>query len=164
MKKLFKQNATSSRFDHFIAKYNIPKEYLFVNRKMVTRALLIGIAIGLIPMPFQMFLVLGMIFFLKFNVPIALLMVWLSNPLTMPFMYYAEYTTGVYLLGMEHLVVEPSLEWFENNFSHIFIPLYVGTLFYMLTLSPLVYYVVDWLWIRSVRKERKRGQKKTTPF
>ena len=94
----------------------------------------------------------------------ALLMVWLSNPLTMPFMYYAEYMTGVYLLGMEHLVVEPSLEWFENNFSHIFIPLYVGTLFYMLTLSPLVYYVVDWLWIRSVRKEREKGQKKTTPF
>ena len=88
-------------------------------------------------------------------------MVWLSNPLTMPFMYYAEYTTGVYLLGMEHLVVEPSLEWFENNFSHIFIPLYVGTLFYMLTLSPLVYAIVNWLWIRSVRKERKRGQKTT---
>jgi len=160
VKKLFKKNATSSKFDHFIEKYNIPKEYLFVNRKMVTRALLIGIAIGLIPMPFQMFLVLGMIFFFKFNVPIALLMVWLSNPLTMPFMYYAEYMTGVYLLGMDHLVVELSLQWFENHFADIFIPLYAGTLFYIFTLSPLVYYIVDWLWIRSVLKERNSMQKK----
>jgi len=36
-------------------------------------------------------------------------MVWLSNPLTMPFMYYVEYTTGAYLLGMEKLGVELSL-------------------------------------------------------
>lgn len=87
-------------------------------------------------------------------------MVWLSNPLTMPFMYYVEYTTGVYLLGMEHLVVEPSLEWFENNFSHIFIPLYVGTLFYMLTLSPLVYAMSIGFGFALFAKERKRGQKK----
>ena len=159
MKKIFKRNATSGKFDPFIQKYNIPKEYLFINRKMVTRAVLIGIAIGLIPMPFQMLLVVGMIFFVKFNVPIALLMVWLSNPLTMPFMYYVEYVTGVYLLGMDGLVVELSLEWFETNFARIFIPLYVGTLFYMLTLAPLVYALVNWLWIRSVRKERSLTQK-----
>jgi len=160
MKKLFKQSATSSKFDHFIAKYKIPKEYLFINRKMVTRALCVGICIGLIPMPFQMLLVLGMIFFFKFNVPIALAMVWLSNPLTMPFMYYVEYTTGAYILGMEKLGVELSLAWFENNFSRIFIPLYVGTLFYALTLAPLVYVSVNWLWIRSVRKERRLSQKR----
>jgi len=160
MKKLFKQSATSSKFDHFIAKYKIRKEYLFINRKMVTRALFVGICIGLIPMPFQMLLVLGMIFFFKFNVPIALAMVWLSNPLTMPFMYYVEYTTGAYILGMEKLSVELSLTWFENNFSRIFIPLYVGTLFYALTLAPLVYVSVNWLWIRSVRKERRLSQKR----
>jgi len=160
VKKIFKRNSTSGKFDSFIQKYNIPKEYLFVNRKMVTRALLVGIAIGLIPMPFQMVLVVGMIFFFKFNVPIALLMVWLSNPLTMPFMYYIEYVTGVYLLGMEGLAVELSLEWFENNFSRIFIPLYAGTLFYILTLAPLVSCVVNGLWIRSVRKERSATLRK----
>ena len=159
MKKLFKQSASSSKFDYFIEKYKIPKEYLFINRKMVTRALCVGICIGLIPMPFQMLLVLGMIFFFKFNVPIALAMVWLSNPLSMPFMYYVEYTTGAYLLGMEKLGVELSLTWFENNFSRIFIPLYVGTLFYALILAPLIYVSVNWLWTRSVRKERHLTQK-----
>jgi len=63
------------------------------------------------------------------------------------------------LLGMEGYAVELSLEWFENNFSSIFIPLYVGTVFYMLSLSPLVYTIVNWLWIRSVRKERLKRVK-----
>lgn len=127
---------------------------------MVTRALFIGIFIGLIPMPFQMVAVMGMMFFLKFNVPIALSMVWLSNPLTMPFMYYVEYVTGSYILGIEHEPVELSLAWFENHFSSIFLPLYVGTLFYASTLAPLVYFCVDWLWIHSVRKERKKSEEK----
>lgn len=158
MKDIFKQSLASGKFDNFISKYNIRKEYIFINRKMVTRALLIGVSIGLIPMPFQMVLVVGMIFFLKFNVPIALLILWFSNPLTMPFIYYAQYTTGVYLLDMDKLVVELSLEWFENNFSNIFIPLYVGTLFYMLTLAPLVYFIIDFLWIRSVRTKHNLKQ------
>ncbi len=160
MRKVFKRTLTSSKFDSFLEKYSISKEYLFINRKMVTRALFIGVFIGVIPMPFQMFLVLGMIFFMKFNVPIALSMVWLSNPLTMPFMYYIEYMTGSYILGMEHASVTLSLEWFEKHFTRIMLPLYVGTLFYAVSLAPLVYYVVDRLWIYSVRKERKKSQEK----
>jgi uncharacterized protein len=160
MKQLFKNSAMSNRFDALIQKYNISREYLLINRKMVTRGLFIGVFIGLIPMPFQMVVVVGMMFFLKFNVPIALSMVWLSNPLTMPFMYYVEYITGSYILGMEHEPVELSLAWFENHFSSIFLPLYVGTLFYAVTLAPLVYFIVDRLWIYSVRKERKKTQVK----
>lgn len=63
MRKVFKRTLTSSKFDSFLEKYSISKEYLFINRKMVTRALFIGVFIGVIPMPFQMFLVLGMYFF-----------------------------------------------------------------------------------------------------
>jgi hypothetical protein len=158
VRKVFKKKQTrqNSKIDKFIDKYNIPREYLSTNRKSVSTALFIGVFIGLIPMPFQMLLVLAMIPFFKFNVPLALSTVWLSNPLTMPFMYYIEYETGVFLLGLEPLNVELSLEWFEKNLSQIFIPLYVGTLFYALTLAPSIYYLVNWLWIHSVKTEQKK--------
>lgn len=162
MRKIFKTHATSQRFEQFIQKYHIQREYLFINRKMVTRALFIGIFIALIPMPFQMAAVVGMIFFVKFNVPLALLMVWLSNPLTMPFMYYIEYITGCYLLGIEPQSVVFSLEWFESHFSKIFLPLYVGTLFYATIIAPLLYFSVDRLWIYSVRQERKKSRFKSS--
>lgn len=148
-----------SKLAAFIEKYKIPREYLCVNRRSITRGLAIGVFFGLIPMPFQMLAVLALTPFIKFNVPIAISMVWLSNPLTMPFMYYIEYETGIFLLGLDTLNVEMTIEWFQNNLNAIFIPLYTGTLFYCVTISPLVYYVVNWLWIHSVHQEN-RGRKR----
>lgn len=151
-----KKKQESSKLDNFIQKYKIPREYLSTNRKSVTTALFLGIFIGLIPMPFQMLLVVAMIPFFKFNVPLALSMVWLSNPITMPFMYFVEYKTGVFLLGLEPLSVELTLEWFDMHLKEIFIPLYTGTLFYCVTLSPFIAFSVNWLWIHSVKQEKRR--------
>jgi uncharacterized protein (DUF2062 family) len=82
-------------------------------------------------------------------------MVWLSNPLTMPFMYYMEYQTGNFLLGREELAnIEPSLDWFSDNWDKIIYPLYVGTIPYSLLLSSSIYYIINLLWISSVKKER----------
>lgn len=156
VRKVFKKKKQeSTKLDSFIKKYNIPREHLSVNRKAVTRALLIGIFFGFIPMPFQMLAVIFIGIFVTFNVPLAISMVWLSNPITMPFMYYMEYLTGSFILNDPLLSVEMSLEWFQNNLGQIFIPLYVGTLFYALSVSISTYYLVNWLWIHSVRSEKK---------
>ena len=165
IRKVFKKNKKQSKIDKFIQKYNIPREYLSINRKAITKGLAIGIFWGFIPMPFQMLAVLAMTPFLKFNVPIAISMVWLSNPITMPFMYYMEYRAGAFILGKPHLHVELTVQWFQNNLGNIFIPLYTGTMLYAIIVSVAVYYGVNWLWIHSVKKEkrhakRKRNQKK----
>lgn len=156
VRKVFRKDTSKkSKIDHFIKKYNIPREHLSVNRKAVTRGLLIGIFIGFIPMPFQMLVVIFMGIFVIFNVPLAISMVWLSNPFTMPFMYYLEYVTGNFILGRPLLQVELTMQWFHQNIDKIFLPLYVGTLFYSVTVSLSVYYIVNWLWIHSVRSEKK---------
>lgn len=161
IRRVFKKKNKKNKLDKFIKKYHIPREYLSVNRKAVTRGLLVGIFWGFIPMPFQMLAVLAMTPFFRFNVPIAISMVWLSNPVTMPFMYYMEYLTGALLLGKSHLHVELTLEWFQNNMGNIFIPLYTGTLVYAILVSTGVYYGVNWLWIHSVRKEKRHAKRKT---
>ncbi len=160
IRKVFKKNKKKSKIDKFIKKYNIPREFLSVNRKAITRGLLIGIFWGFIPMPFQMLAVLAMTPFLRFNVPIAISMVWLSNPVTMPFMYYMEYHTGAFFLGKPHLHVELTMEWFQHNMANIFIPLYAGTLIYAILVSVGVYYGVNWLWIHSVKKEKRHAKRK----
>ncbi len=156
IRKVFKKRRQNGKIEAFIKKYNIPREFLSVNRKSVTKALLVGIFIAFIPMPFQMLAVLAVSPFVRFNIPVAISMVWLSNPFTMPPMYYMEYLTGNWLLGMEPLHdVEMSMEWFQSHLEDIFVPLYVGTLFYSVTVSTAVYFLVNWLWIRSVNKERR---------
>ncbi len=156
IRKVFKKRRQNGKIEAFIKKYNIPREFLSVNRKSVTKALLVGIFIAFIPMPFQMLAVLAVSPFIRFNIPVAISMVWLSNPFTMPPMYYMEYLTGNWLLGMEPLHdVEMSMEWFQSHLEDIFVPLYVGTLFYSVTVSTAVYFLVNWLWVRSVNKERR---------
>lgn len=160
IRKTFKNLSAHEKLKAFTDKYKIPIEYLSANRKMVSRAVFIGLFIAFIPMPMQMLAVVAFIPFTRFNVPIALAMCWLSNPFTMPAMYYVEYLTGSFLLGIETTPVEMTLEWFSQNLSNIFIPLYVGTAFYSISVSSLAYYLVNHLWRSSVRKDkdsRKNG-------
>lgn len=154
IRKTFKNLNTNEKLKTFIQKYNLPLEYLSANRKMVSRAVFIGLFIAFIPMPMQMLAVVAFIPFTRFNVPIALAMCWLSNPFTMPFMYYAEYLTGSFFLGMETTDVELTVEWFTQNIGNIFIPLYAGTAFYSISVSSLAYYLVNHLWRSSVRKDK----------
>jgi len=160
IRKFFRKKANSKgRIDTFLDKYNLP--YFNINRKMITRGVGIGLFWAFIPMPMQMLAVMALTPFFRFNVPIAIVMVWLSNPLTMPPMYYMEYLTGNFLLGREGIAdIEPTLAWFTANMSDIFVPLYVGTAFYSIVVSSFVYVLLNWLWVRSVREEKCEKEKR----
>ena len=162
IRKFFRKKASGKgKLDAFLDKYKLPRTYFNINRKMITRGVFIGLFWGFIPMPFQMVAVVAMTPFIRFNVPIAIAMVWLSNPFTMPFMYYMEYLTGNFMLGYEGVKdIELTLEWFSNNMQDIFVPLYVGTAFYSLIVSGLIYFGLNWLWIHSVNSEQSDKKKK----
>ncbi|WP_324171137.1 DUF2062 domain-containing protein [Sulfurimonas sp.] len=163
VRKNLKKISKSEKLKKFIKKYKVPPEYLSTNRKMVSKAVFIGLFIAFIPMPMQMVLVLAMMPFFKFNVPIALAMCWLSNPFTMPPMYYIEYLTGSYILGSEALCVEMTLEWFSEHLDDIFIDLYFGTLIYAIVGSFTGYWLVNYFWKGSVNRDKKlhRHHRKT---
>jgi hypothetical protein len=154
LRKTLKKTSKSEKIKEFIKKYKIPPEYLSTNRKMVSRAVLLGVFIAFIPMPFQMLAVLAFMPFFRFNVPIGLAMCWLSNPFTMPPMYYIEYLTGSFILGSEVAPVEMTLEWFSENLDKIFLQLYVGTAFYAVFGSLLAYWVVNHFWKSSVQRDK----------
>lgn len=168
MRKYFKKKITktdnieTSKLDLFLEKYNLPKAFFATNRRMITRGIFIGLFWAFIPMPMQMLAVVAMTPFVRFNIPVAIAMVWLSNPLTMPPMYYMEYLTGNFILGLEGVKdIELTLTWFSENIDDILIPLYVGTAFYSIVVSAIIYFIVNWLWIHSVKKERKERYKTT---
>jgi len=155
IRKVLKKRKTNTKLDKFIKKHNIPREYLSINRKSISRGTFLGLFIAFIPMPMQMLAVILFTPFFKFNVPIAISMVWLTNPITMPFVYYIEYKTGIFLLNRNGLDdIELTLDWFSRNWDSIVLPLYIGTAPYSLLIPPLIYYIINILWIRSVKKEK----------
>ena len=91
MRKTLKKTSKHPKLQALIKKYKIPPEYLSTSRRMVSRAVFLGLFIAFIPMPMQMLAVIAFMPFFKFNVPIGLAMCWLSNPFTMPPMYYIRF-------------------------------------------------------------------------
>jgi uncharacterized protein (DUF2062 family) len=54
--------------------------------------------------------------------------------------------TGSYILGIEPTSVELTIEWFNNNFANIMIPLYFGAFLYSIVLSTFAYYAINLYW------------------
>ncbi|MEY3090906.1 MAG: hypothetical protein RL113_1222 [Pseudomonadota bacterium] len=156
IRKVFKKKNTSSKIDAFLEKYHLPKAYLSINRRMVSRGVGVGLFWAFIPMPMQMLAVMATTPFVQFNVPIAISMVWLSNPFTMPPMYYMEYLTGNFILGREGIAnIELTMEWFSANLEQILLPLYVGTAFYSVVVTGGIYFLINHLWVQSVHREKR---------
>lgn len=156
IRKRLKNAHKNKTIQIFLEKYKIPKEFIATTRKMISRGVSLGVFIAMIPMPFQMLAVLLFIPIFRFNVPVALLMCWVTNPFTMPFIYYVEYLTGSFFLDIETKNVQISLEWFQNNFENIIYPLYLGTLFYSIIFSSLAYYLLTHFWKQSVHRDRNK--------
>lgn len=156
IRNLFKRSRVHEKYHDFIVKYKIPRAFLSVNRHSVAKGAFIGLFIAFIPMPAQMVLIVLLQPLFRFNLPIAFTMIWITNPLTMPGIYFIEYQTGAFLLGITDIPpVSISLEWFQENLEEIMLPLYVGALFYSTTLSVSAYVLIQRLWIHSVRNHRK---------
>ncbi len=161
IRKVFKKKSSNKgKIDAFLEKYKLPKSYFGINRRSVTKGVAVGLFWGFIPMPMQMLAVIATTPFIKFNVPIAISMVWLSNPVTMPPMYYMEYLTGNFILGQEGIQdIELTIEWFKTNIGDIFIPLYVGTAFYSVVVTGIIYLILNRLWVHSVKNEKEEKER-----
>ncbi len=154
-----RKGKTSSKIQALLDKYKLPHGYFGTNRRSMTRGIAIGWFWGSIPMPMQMGGVLAITPFVKFNVPIAIAFVWLSNPLTYPPIFYGEYLIGNFLLGRESIEgIELTMQWFHAHWGQIATSLYVGAFFVATVLNVGVYALVNWLWIRSVKFEKRHKE------
>lgn len=110
------------------------------NRSSVATAFAVGLFSAFVPVPFQMILaVIGSIWF-SANIPIAVALVWITNPLTMPPIYYAIYKFGAWILGTEiNTEVAFSVDYIFSAFGQIWQPFLFGS-FVVSSLSALLGY------------------------
>lgn len=132
------------------------KELWSLSRKKILIGIFIGVFVAFIPMPFQMILSCLLALLLSANLPISLVLVWLSNPLTMPFMFYGAYEFGLLVLNKPR-TIEFTMESMNNNFDTIATALYTGSLVLGLICAIFSVILVNLLWIRTVRKKRKNS-------
>ncbi len=119
-----------------------------LNRRSVAQAFFIGIFCAFIPMPFQMALAAILAFYFNSNLPISVGLVWLSNPITMPPMFYATYSFGAYILDIpaREFNSDMSLDSLFAQLNEIWLPLYLGSLLAGLIFACLGYVGMRILW------------------
>ncbi len=101
-----------------------------MNRKSVSLAFMVGFFVMWIPLPSQMIIATAAAILIRCNLPISVALVWLTNPITMPPMFYAAYLTGNWLLGLppNGIEFEASFEWIAEEMSLIWQPFLLGCL------------------------------------
>ncbi|ACL72452.1 DUF2062 domain-containing protein [Thioalkalivibrio sulfidiphilus] len=135
-----------------------------MNRRSVAGAFAVGLFIALLPLPFQMIISALIAIMIRVNLPISVLLVWITNPLTMGPIYYTAYTIGRKVLDLPRVgfSFELSLQWFTQELLIIWKPLLLGSLI-MATVAAIAGYVaVRVLWrlhILSRINWRRRGKK-----
>jgi hypothetical protein len=145
-----------------------------LNRDSVAGAVAIGLFAGLVPGPLQMLTVLVLAIPLRRNLPVALLMTFYTNPLTIVPLYLLAYGYGSLLLGGGN--ARPKIEPFEMDWGNFLDsmgrmldwmlslgePLLVGLVALAVTLAALGYAAVQLGWRAYVvlawraRRERRR--------
>ena len=132
------------------------------NRYSLSFAALVGGFCAFLPMPFQMIPAAVICVWIRCNVPVTILLVWVSNPITMGPMMYFAYRVGLVLLGQDsQLALEaPNFEWFMDQIGQIWQPLILGCLMCgsVVGVTGFVAVRLYYRWRITRYKQRKRSR------
>lgn len=84
-----------------------------LNRKSVAGGTAVGMFCGLVPGPLQMLSAALLAILLRVNLPVAVILTWYTNPLTIVPLYYIAYKLGMFVTGGDaHVLPGSDLDLF----------------------------------------------------
>ena len=133
-----------------------------LNRHSVPRAMAIGLFWAMIPMPMQMLAAAVIAIPARANLPISVGLVWLTNPVTMPAVFYCNYKVGAWLLGTPamHMPEHMTLAWIGQMLQTHWQPLYLGSLVLAILFAIIGYFATNAYWHWWVRHNWRKRQEK----
>ena len=141
---------------------------LHINRKSVSGAFFVGLFIAFVPLPTQMIFAAAVAIWWRVNLPISVALVWVTNPLTIPPMFYFAYLVGSWTLntpvGDWHF--ELTLDWITHELAPRWKPFLLGCFICGVFSGGAGYALIRVFWrinIKnqwSARKKRMRVKKK----
>lgn len=120
----------NNKYLQIFGKHILAPNLWHLNKRSVSGAFSIGLFCAFIPVPFQMILAAAAALLIKVNLPVSAALVWITNPLTMPAIFYFSYLVGTWTLGAPVTNIEFSLtiDWLQNELSVIWQPFLLGCL------------------------------------
>ncbi|MEH6589697.1 MAG: DUF2062 domain-containing protein [Halioglobus sp.] len=134
-----------------------------VNRYSASMAFFVGLFVAFMPIPGQMVAAALLAVLLRCNLPLSVALVWITNPLTIPPMFYLAYSVGALLthVPVEAAEFEMSISWIQNSLDVIWKPLIIGCLICGLAFGSLGFFVMSMMWrwrVVTLWRRRKRAR------
>ena len=129
-----------------------------LNRRSVSMAFAVGLFCAWIPTPGQMALAALGAFYFRGNLPVSIALVWITNPVTMPPLFYFAYRVGLTVLNL------PSASFSLDAVlsGDILLPFLTGCLLIGVICSAVGYFGINYFWHYHVAKKwitRKHSRK-----
>ncbi len=139
------------------------RELWHISRTSIAKATAIGLFCSMIPLPGQMFVAVFLAIRLNANVPLAFMLIFITNPITIPVIYLAAYVLGSALLGTPLLDVT-AVDWLNPlsaEFLGIFPAFILGCVVIGLAGAFFGYFIADGLWrMRISQRIAERARKR----
>jgi uncharacterized protein len=133
-----------------------------LNRRSVALAFANGLFFMWMPVPFQMFFAAAAAIIIRANIPISVVLVWITNPVTMGPMMYFAYKLGAWILGLPpgEFHIELNMAWLKNEMLHIWKPLVLGLSIVSVGGAILGFLTIQLLWRLHIFNYIKQKRKK----
>ncbi len=129
-----------------------------LSRRTVANAFSVGLFSAMLPIPFQMAVAAFGAWLLRCNLPLSVGLVWITNPLTMPLVFYGNYRLGAWLMETpaREAPTRISTRWIAERMADILPALALGSVVSAVLLAVLANAVVRLLWRWRVSRSWKR--------
>jgi uncharacterized protein len=132
-----------------------------INRYSASMAFFVGLFVAFIPTPGQSFIAATLAVLLRCNLPLSVGLVFLTNPVTMPPLFYVAYKIGALIIDVPVAATEFELNtrWLRSSLGSMWRPFLMGCLICGLFFGSVGYVLVNQLWRWRVARQwraRKR--------
>jgi len=136
-----------------------------LNRRSFAGSIATGLFIAFIPLPTQMIIAAAAAIVLRVNLPISVATVWITNPVTMPPMFYSAYWVGATLMDIpaDSQTFEFSVDALISSLGTSWKPFLLGCFVLGSTSSALGYALARGFWRWIVVKKWLQRKKTTEP-
>ncbi|EPC03866.1 ATP-binding protein [Litchfieldella anticariensis FP35 = DSM 16096] len=133
-----------------------------LSRRSVANAFMIGLFSALLPIPFQMVVAAFGAWLLRCNLPLSVGLVWITNPLTMPLIFYGNYRIGAWLLNtpVREAPTQLSTHWIAEKMIDILPALVMGSLTTAIVAGLVGNLIIRLIWRWHVSRSWRRRRLK----
>lgn len=137
-----------------------------LSRRSVATAFSVGLFCAMLPIPFQMMVAAFGAWLTRGNLPLSVGLVWITNPLTMPIVFYGNYRLGAWLMDTpaREAPSRLSTHWIAEQMADILPALTLGSVVTAVALAILGNLAIRLLWrwqvVRSWKARRRRRRQR----